>query len=144
MSNPASLVMIQRLRTGLVLVFLLFGYSVASGIFYLSWSRLVGWPVVEGEHEVLLRLVHLLPAAICGALAGGIGGATNRTAKPLLPASVLALGIALIHYASYSRPSRAAVSDIVAATIESVILGGVVLASFWVIAARRGRTQPHR
>jgi len=131
--------MIAWLRTGFVLLLLLLGYSVSSGIIYLLWSRLVGWPVVGEEHEALLRLVHLLPSLACGAMVGCIGGATNRTAKALLPAAFLGLGIALIHYASYSRSSRAAVDDIVAAIIESVVLFVVVFVSFWMLAVRRGR-----
>jgi hypothetical protein len=126
----------QWLRAGLILVLLLIGYSVGSGIVYLLWSRLFGWPVVEGEREVLLRLVHLLPALACSVVAGAIGGTTNRM-KALLPSVLLGFGIALIHYASYSRPSRTSANDVVAAMVESVVLFVGAFGPFWIVASRR-------
>lgn len=143
MSHSPSSVAIPFLRASIILVLLLFGYSIASGILYLIWSRLVGWPVVEGEHEVLLRLVHLLPALVCSALAGSIGGATNR-AKPAFPAAFLGLGIAAMHYASYSRPSRTTADDIVAAIVESLVLFVIAFASFWMLAGKREPMQPEQ
>ena len=142
MYHSDSSKMITWLRASLVLLLLLFGYSVGSGVVYLLWSRLVGWPIVGEEHEVLLRLVHLLPALACCALEGSVGRATNRIGKLLLPAALLAFGIALTRYASYSRPSRAATGDIVAAAIESVVLFVVVATSFWTLAVRRTRAEP--
>jgi NO-binding membrane sensor protein with MHYT domain len=143
MSHSGSPIAIRWLRAGFVLLLLLLGYSVGSGIIYLLWSRLIGWPVVEGEYEVLLRLVHLLPAVICSALAGCIGGATNRM-RPLFPAALLGLGIAVIHYASYSRSSRTAANDIVAAIVESLVLFVIAFGAFRILAGRRGRTQPNQ
>jgi hypothetical protein len=140
MSQSPSSTGTQWLRAGLILVLLLIGYSVGSGIIYRLWSRFVGWPVVEGEHEVLLRLVHLLPALACSAVVGTVGGVTNRM-KPLFPAALLGLGIALIHYASYSRPSRTATNDVVAAIVESVVLFAIGFALFWTLADRRGTSR---
>jgi hypothetical protein len=132
------------LRAALVLLLLVLGYSLASGIIYILWSRLIGWPVVNEDQEIRLRLVHLLPSLACAAIAGWVGGTTNRIAKPLFPAALLALTIALTHYASYSRASRTAVEDIVAAAIESLIVLAATLISFWIVADRRRRreTQP--
>jgi NO-binding membrane sensor protein with MHYT domain len=131
------------MRAALVLLLLVLGYSLASGIIYILWSRLIGWPVVNEDQEILLRLVHLLPSLACAAIAGWVGGTTNRIAKPLFPAALLALTIALMHYASYSRASRTAAEDIVAAAIESLTLVAVTFIS-WTVGNRRRRrgTQP--
>lgn len=141
MSQSRSSTTIVLLRTSVILLLLLIGYSFGSGVIYFLWSRLVGWPVVEGEHEVLLRLAHLLPALACSALVGGIGGATNRM-RPLFPAALLGSAIAVMHYASYSRPSRTAPNDVVAAIVESLVLCVVAFASFWMLAGRDVSTQP--
>lgn len=144
MERSGPSVAVSWLRAAFLLLLLVLGYSLASGIIYILWSRLIGWPVVNQDQEILLRLVHLLPSLACAAIAGWVGGTTNRIAKPLFPAALLALTIALIHYASYSRASRTAAEDIVAAAIESLIVLAVTLSTFWIVADRRqhSETQP--
>jgi hypothetical protein len=79
---------------GAVLLLIL-AYTVTRGVVYVLWGWLVGWPVVSGDlGEVFLRLVHLIPALVCGAVAASIGGAINRIDKPALPAALLAFGMA--------------------------------------------------
>jgi hypothetical protein len=137
-SHAGSSVIVPRLRAGFVVLLLLLGYSVGSGVLYLLWSRFVGWPAVAEEHEMLLRLVHLLPALTCSIVVGGIGGAISPT-KSLLPVVFLGLGIAVSHYMSYSIPSRTASADIVAAIAESLILFAIAFASYAMLVGRRSR-----
>jgi NO-binding membrane sensor protein with MHYT domain len=139
MSGSRDSVIGSWLRSCFLLLLLLLGDSLASGFIYSLWSRFIGWPVVNSEREVFLRFVHLLPSLACAVLVGCVGGAINRIAKTLWPAVFLAVGIALLHYASYSRASRAVVEDIVAAAIESLILFVVTFISFWIVTDRRRR-----
>jgi hypothetical protein len=128
------------IRACVRILLVVLAYSVTSAIVYFLWSRFIGWPVVSDElGEVSLRLIHLLPALACALVAAGIGAAINRVDKPLFPATMLAFGVGLIHYSSYSRLSRTSFGDIAAAAIESAILSVLTFASFWVVAGRLRR-----
>jgi NO-binding membrane sensor protein with MHYT domain len=123
---------------------LVLAYAVTSAIVYFLWYRFIGWPVVSGDlGEVFLRLIHLLPTLACAFVAAGIGAAINRVDKPLFPATLLAFGVGLIHYFSYSRLSRTTFGDIAAAAIESAILSVLTFTCFWMIARRLRRRDAH-
>jgi len=79
------------------------------------------------------------PTLACALVAAGTGASINRVDKPLLPAILLAFGVGLIHYFSYSRLSRTSFGDIAAAAIESAILFVLTFTCFWIVASRLRR-----
>jgi len=76
---------------------------------------------------------------ICGAAVASIGGAMIRVDKPPIPAALLAIGIGLIHYMSYSQLSVGSIGEIIGVGLESGILFAVAMICFVIVAARQER-----
>ncbi len=130
----------QVVRQLIVLVAVFVAYVFAIGLVYVLIGRLTGWPIVEEENEVALRVVHLVPSLLLCVIAAGTAGAFNVVNHVKVPATGLALAMALTHYFSYAPASRTTLADISAAACESLLLAAAAFACYCAaVAIRRGR-----